>query len=822
MKKAEKVMDSMIILLYLILGTVGMTQAYLSVIRPGLRQTDFYVAVILTCVSVLLVYELKIFKNTTLPVLAALLLYLAAVWQSWDKIIGGLNNGMLDTVVRINHHFGVNLVLRPRGGIGSLEITYSMFMILLPLMVLLGYGIVRLHAWLTAFLLALPLLLSLWTVDFPSMMSLLCMAVCWLGILSGRGKRRKGRVFFGTSAVSLVLCLVSALIAYYGVKPYVDRFYNERMELGKNIQDAIGEEVLPELFTLTSRQTGLGSNTMNGELDREGGFSYTGARMLEVTVQEKPSADIYLKGYIGNLYTGAAWEADGDEPMRAYYQSRGWELPGQFSDTVNLSYHAAEAVYDKFEKFGAKVRNKPVQIQVDRIAASRKYQLYPYGALLPAEAAVSADGSIAGGSKSSAYLYYPVDEYSWGNYDGFLELGEYDQAEERYRSYVYDNYMEYPAEQLPELTDYCDNFWMYDIYEKVTMVSSLLGQLAEYNINAGTCPEGKEFTEYFLFEQKEGYCVHFATAAVLMLRYFDVPARYVSGYYVPASSFEKKEDGSFVALVEDRQAHAWAEVYIDKIGWVPVETTPGGVSLTRYQTQQGGDGQIAASGVQQGFDRDVRQPGMNTEEGEGRRPQEDAGEKPSGQERQENTEAGENGLGGRTESGDTNSISGGGVMAVLILTMLIILLTILVRGMLLRSLRRRKLERADSNERIQYLFHCIYDVFLYAGFPRDFDPASSEFAQRAAEYFEWLDQEAFSDFMESVIRSNFGEAQLTEEKVFHAGVSCGKIYRQLYKGLSPLKRLWFRLWKDWGVFPQYGKNKPKNASEQPFDGGTEF
>ena len=68
--------------------------------------------------------------------------------------------------------------------------------------------------------------------------------------------------------------------------------------------------------------------------------------------------------------------------------------------------------------------------------------------------------------------------------------------------------------------------------------------------------------------------MHYASASVMILRELGVPARYASGYVVSRNSFE--EDGkNFTAEILDNQAHAWAEVYLDGIGWVPVEVTSG-------------------------------------------------------------------------------------------------------------------------------------------------------------------------------------------------------------------------------------------------------
>lgn len=51
----------------------------------------------------------------------------------------------------------------------------------------------------------------------------------------------------------------------------------------------------------------------------------------------------------------------------------------------------------------------------------------------------------------------------------------------------------------------------------------------------GSTPVRKDFVSYFLQEQKEGYCAHFASAATLLLRSYGIPARYVEGYAVSVS-----------------------------------------------------------------------------------------------------------------------------------------------------------------------------------------------------------------------------------------------------------------------------------------------
>ena len=72
----------------------------------------------------------------------------------------------------------------------------------------------------------------------------------------------------------------------------------------------------------------------------------------------------------------------------------------------------------------------------------------------------------------------------------------------------------------------------------------------------------------FLQESKVGYCVHFAAAFTYMARAANLPARVVTGYMLNSSEALDR-----YLVVREYSAHAWVEVYLQKQGWVRVETT---------------------------------------------------------------------------------------------------------------------------------------------------------------------------------------------------------------------------------------------------------
>ncbi len=105
-------------------------------------------------------------------------------------------------------------------------------------------------------------------------------------------------------------------------------------------------------------------------------------------------------------------------------------------------------------------------------------------------------------------------------------------------------------------------------WDLVGEIDSWLSANTDYSLDSPTSPRGSNVVEDFLFESRLGWCEQIASSLVVLLRLQGVPARLAVGY-VPV--------GQTVAgdrwLARERDAHAWAEVWINGIGWVPVDPT---------------------------------------------------------------------------------------------------------------------------------------------------------------------------------------------------------------------------------------------------------
>jgi hypothetical protein len=79
---------------------------------------------------------------------------------------------------------------------------------------------------------------------------------------------------------------------------------------------------------------------------------------------------------------------------------------------------------------------------------------------------------------------------------------------------------------------------------------------------------GADAIDDFLFRTRVGFCGHYASAFVVLMRAAGVPARVVTGYlggdWIPYGGY---------FLVRQSDAHAWAEVWLEGRGWTRVDPT---------------------------------------------------------------------------------------------------------------------------------------------------------------------------------------------------------------------------------------------------------
>ncbi len=181
---------------------------------------------------------------------------------------------------------------------------------------------------------------------------------------------------------------------------------------------------------------------------------------------------------------------------------------------------------------------------------------------------VQADG-MAG-----LHLTYPSSSrirYSVVSREHQIMADEQVAPELDYSSSVRDRYLQLPeaSDQVAELAHRVTDRAATP-YEKIAAVFRHLSSNYHYSLDADTTTSSRPIDD-FLFTRKTGYCEHYATAMVLMLRSIGIPARLVTGFLAT----EWNDFGGYYT-VRQRDAHAWVEVYYPHSGWITMDPTPAG------------------------------------------------------------------------------------------------------------------------------------------------------------------------------------------------------------------------------------------------------
>lgn len=276
---------------------------------------------------------------------------------------------------------------------------------------------------------------------------------------------------------------------------------------------------------------------INGEaLDISSTPNSSAMQQVLMYVESGESGYFYLRSCSFGSYTGTGWGQAPDYP--------GDSIPAFSSLAVAASGLATESAMD---------------IRLSNVDSSRKY--IPYYCTLDYDN----DSYITGGQDQYSLSFYSFDS----NYGALTLPAEMRDRELSYRQFVYSNYLALPDSTRTSLQDIAaQNSLSGDtVYETVSQVAEYVRSRCPYNIDTQPYPSD-DYALYFLTQATEGYCVHFATAATAMYRALGLPARMVTGVAFNA------EAGVTVTVLGEN-AHAWTEVYIDGLGWLPVEVTPG-------------------------------------------------------------------------------------------------------------------------------------------------------------------------------------------------------------------------------------------------------
>lgn len=565
--------DSIISMLLIVGLPVGL---YFFCWNPFLGRFLVFYVFLLTAVFFVLAYE--------------------AVWNGF-LVMGNI------IIEVLNEQFQAGLIPYEVTG-DTVDWSTDTFLAMIPVMLLASMAIVHSiyhkEPLLGFVLTAIPVMVGLCLKAEPSVWLLILLLLSWAGlfVLSAVARpvsRKKRRPIYIQNQQNSSLPYIFLSITLVLLLGYVLIFSGDDYRPPESVNEAKAAVIQTEEHL---RYDKLGGDEIDqlsrGNLTDTHPLSYTENTVLQLRMQMPQS--MYLRGFTGGSFANGKWVEAADGAYSGEYTGiMEWLAQQDF-----YPWMQQERLYRMSKDYDF------VSVDVENVNGSSKYIYLPY------EAALSGDtlpdgvnykkdyGAFAKGLTGERQYSFKAfikrfEDYNEEGLSAWLaevkespDWDKYADAEAVYRRYVYDTYLYISQEDLDAMgTTGIEKCEGKTIDYTLHYIRKNFDEEFEYDIEQGAAPKGKDELSYFLNKSYKGNDMHFATAATLMFRRAGIPARYAEGYYLSPDEMKLYTEMSDVSLnVLDSQAHCWVEIYIDEIGWFPVEVIPGFYDMERQQTQE--------------------------------------------------------------------------------------------------------------------------------------------------------------------------------------------------------------------------------------------
>ncbi|WP_186428794.1 transglutaminase-like domain-containing protein [Clostridium sp. BSD9I1] len=288
----------------------------------------------------------------------------------------------------------------------------------------------------------------------------------------------------------------------------------------------------------------------------------------------------YLRGSSKDFYDGFSWrnsidtfEKVGDKnPLPTIEGGRSFFLKTESMENELTIYPTnlyTTTVFSTLYMQGMSINNKTLYINKEGDLLSSKVISTPYTIRFYDDS--QKYSKITPDTKNSIVMDAIDFEYKKSYLEGEMEN--------------YKRYLELPKNIPGRVYDLTKQITSKDNNDSESLISiyNYLNKNYKYSLEVSNIPQNKEFVDYFLFEEKKGYCTYFATASVVMLRMAGIPARYVEGFNMTNN---KNENGLYV--VTNKNAHAWVEVLISPTynTWGVFDAVPSAPEILRTEEEK--------------------------------------------------------------------------------------------------------------------------------------------------------------------------------------------------------------------------------------------
>lgn len=274
--------------------------------------------------------------------------------------------------------------------------------------------------------------------------------------------------------------------------------------------------------------------------------------VAELTEPKPSTMRLYWVGRTYETYTGSGWTSEIDERFPG--------LPGHWP--------FSRPFYQ-----GRKLLNMNIIPYTDLMSAiySPELPVYTSHPVKVVGQVLSADGSQ--GDITGLIADPPLrsgQNFRLQAWATNVSVEQMQQAGAQYPGWVLERYLQLPAEVPTRVVELARSITAQaeTPYDKAQAITQYLRQNISYEKTLPPAPKFRDMVDWFLFDQRSGFCNYYASAEVVLLRAVGVPARLAVGF---AEGDGEITGDQFTVL--RKHSHAWPEVFFPGLGWVEFEPT---------------------------------------------------------------------------------------------------------------------------------------------------------------------------------------------------------------------------------------------------------
>ena len=615
---------------------------------------------------------------------------------------------------------------------------------------------------------------------------------------------------FNTAGLSVtimafVCCIIFTFTALFSNLTGYKRS-DEINTLRSNIKFAADEfsfENFGESLEKFSAYVGFGNlRKYTHKLGTIGTINFKNKCELVIDADEALKSNVYLKGYTGAVYTDNEWQ---DFPDSVYEKNK--ELFDAFKKD-NL-YPQQMLNYYYSQRYESEYADMTITSQY----YNETYNYIPYISTSDLKASYINDTLISLEDKKS--YSFKVNKYQIDNSNLYYILSGADRTInnnfKEYDDFVHDNYLS--VENTEGLQEVYNRFVKDSILEgngnvidKLSYIQDILSSNAEYTLNPGRTPKNEDFVNYFLLQNHKGYCMHFATAGIMLARMSGIPARYCDGFVLKNDDFNEKnqtEDGGYKIEIEDSRAHAWAEIYFDGLGWIPYEFTISAAALEDENTEPETE---PTTEVSDDIQMSITTENINAIEDNTQKTSVFSGTKISTTVNSINN----NSQSTITFSKNNNHNNGGGnvnaetsemslnakITLILIIGIFAAVLILALRHILALKRKNKKLSLSDKSETIFYAYNCIINLLEFCGIKKE-NIQYLDFAKYSEEKLPGIIDAEFDEITQIMLKAKLSENPVNDFEAKKVRDYYEKVYKSVYENSNLIKKIIIRFIKNY-------------------------